>query len=134
MKIGILVGALVVGGVGLYLMPDPYTQNIDPFTSSSIPQSDTREYAVANLSSGEACIVKRGAALTNNSKAFDAARECDSVWNGLSSAATWLEQDGGLVVLADHSGKALMSLAPADGVAFESLEPVGAELSFSIVR
>ncbi len=134
MKIVLFSGILVVGGIALYWMPEPYSSNIDPFTSSSISESDSREYAVANLLSGEACIVSRGKALTTNSRSLEVGADCDSVWRGLSSAATWQEQEGGVVVLADQSGRALLSIAPADGVAFETLEPAGAELSFTAVQ
>ncbi len=89
MKIMLLSGILVVGGIGLYWMPEPYSSNIDPFTSSAISGSDSREYAVANLMSGDACIISRGKTLTANSRSLEADADCDSVWRGLSSAATW---------------------------------------------
>ncbi|MCO6185018.1 hypothetical protein [Rhizobium sp. L1K21] len=134
MRLAALTGILIAGGIGLYLVPGPQSARLDPFTSGSIVTGEAREYAVANLRSGEVCLVRKGRAVTASASEFDADIDCEAVWSGLSSAATWSEQDDGLVVLADRSGHALVSLAPGDGVAFEAMEPANADLSLTVVQ
>lgn len=134
MRVFVLAGMLVAGGVGLYLVPAPQSAKIDPFTSGSIVTGDEREYALANMTSGTVCLVKKGGPVTATASKFDAGLDCEAVWSGLSDAATWSEQGDGLVVLADSSGHALVSLTPGDGVAFEAMEPANADLSLTVVR
>jgi hypothetical protein len=48
---------------------------------------------------------------------------CDDVLPGLSRARHWQERDDGSVVISVDGGKAIVSFAVADGVAYESFAP-----------
>lgn len=134
MKIAVLSAVLVAGGIGLYLLPSPGAQNIDPFTSGSIGSSEASEFAVANLQTGTACTVTRGRALTAKSRALDVGVDCEAVWSGLSAARNWTENDDGSVALTDKSGHQLLYLTPGDGIAFEAYEPATAQISLTVLR
>ncbi len=138
MRLSALIAMLGIGAVGLYFVPGPPEEEIDWMTSASIgpavEKGADREYSVANLSGGSACIVKRGEAVTARSRSFEAGSDCDEVWSGLAEASNWAEQSDGSVILSDGSGRAILTLAPADGVAYETLDPPNASLTLTIIR
>lgn len=109
--------------------------DVDPVVSGSIQRiaesTGEKLFSVSNVEAETACAVSRGEKLTNRSMRFAAARGCEQVWPGLSSATTWTETGDGTVVLSNATGDAILTLSEGDGLAYETVDPSNAMVTLS---
>jgi hypothetical protein len=93
------------------------------------PGALPERYAVFRPGVREGCSLVREAASLPGAAVVEADPDCRAVFNPLADVAVWQEGERGTVVLKDKAGRRIAELAPADGLAYQSVEPASPILS-----
>jgi hypothetical protein len=138
MSIRALVGGILVVGAGLWWFSPAHDLQPDPMTTASVAKPSAKpgihEFTVSNMQSRTACLISRGASITQRSSSVTTGADCASVWPGLSRVRNWTENGDGTVDLTDSSGEQILTLGYGDGVAYESLEPSDASIALTAIN
>jgi hypothetical protein len=122
MKYGLV--AIVLAGAAAALSVDKGVLVTQPSEATPVVRemSAGETFLVRALGSDESCRVRKAVMLGGVAE-LDVEPGCDDVLPGLSRARHWQERDDGSVVISVDGGKAIVSFAVADGVAYESFAP-----------
>lgn len=126
----LVAAVLAVGGPLWWFSP---AHDVPSAASRSIAASTTgeRAFTVSNMQSRTACLISRGAMITQRSSSVIAGEDCVSVWPGLAQVRNWTDNGDGTIELTDSRGEQILSLGLGDGVAYESLEPADASIALT---
>ena len=128
-----LLAALAAGllaGAGLVGESSDASQ---PLAGAAI-SGDTPEwgYHLRRGGGSFSCIVKRGAGLSEDLWELRVEPACEEVMPGLAEVRYWRRTDDQTVVFSRDGDDALVTFAPADGVAYETFAPDAPLLSLAI--
>lgn len=129
-----LVAVVLVAGAGLWWFSPVDDVQPDTLVTASVSKTGEREYTVSNMQSRTACLISRGAMVTQRSSSVIAGEDCSTVWPGLPHVRNWTDNGDGTVDLTDSSGEQVLTLGLGDGVAYESLEPSDASIALTAIN
>lgn len=87
------------------------------------PGAVPERYSVYRPGETQACLLTRQAGELPGTAQVKADAACRAVFDPLGDVALWQENNRGGVLLKDKSGRQIAELAPADGLAYQSVEP-----------
>ncbi|MGV3552240.1 hypothetical protein [Rhizobium sp.] len=129
-----LVAGVLIAGGALWWFSPAHDVQADPMTTASIKTIGEDEFTVSNMQSRTACLISRGAMITQRSSSVIAGADCASVWPGLSHVRNWTDNGDGTVALTDSSGEQVLTLGLGDGVAYEAVEPSDASIALTAIN
>lgn len=113
-----MIAAALFGGAQLFHEGDGES---GAAASETSPLSGA--YRLVANGDGAACIVTRGAELSDGLSQITVGADCRSLLPGLEHAKFWREQEDGTVALSENGVDPILSFGIADGVGYESFEP-----------
>ena len=117
------------------LAPEPVPGRVTPAHAATLAHTAApRTLLASNWENGDDCLIERRSAVEGGGYDLAPGGDCDKVWPGLGGAGRWVERGNGLVALESGAGEMLLLLSAGDGLAFESIEPRQALISFSSVE
>ncbi|MGN6550625.1 MAG: hypothetical protein ACTHJ3_12125 [Pararhizobium sp.] len=132
----VLTAAALAAGFSLVHAPSPEKASVDPVMTASIagmPSAGPSGYLISNPGSAASCtMVKAGGSGETVALAPNSA--CEKVWPGLGSVVALSRTGRGTHALETAAGKAVLTLAAGDGVAYEAIAPRDALVTVSEIR
>src|SRR5688500_7373459 len=124
LAVGLLAGAGLVG------------ESSDASQSLAVVSGDTPEwgYHLRRGGGSVSCMVERGAGLADGFWELRVEPSCEEVMPGLAAVRYWRKTDDQTVVFSRDGDDALVTFAPADGVAYESFAPGAPLLSLAVTN
>ena len=127
LAVGLLAGAGLVG---------ESSDASQPLAEANATPGDTREwgYHLRRGGGSVSCMVERGAGLSDDLWELRVEPACEEVMPGLAAVRYWRKTDDQTVVFSRDGDDALVTFAPADGVAYESFAPGAPLLSLAVTN